>query len=312
MTLTELKMMKNTLAGRDLVSITDLSKSEIEKILSTAVEFQNEPKPELLKGKILASCFFEPSTRTRLSFEAAMHRLGGSVIGFAEANVTSAKKSESLIDTMRVIGSYADIVVIRHPLEGSARLAADAIDKPVINAGDGANQHPTQTLIDLFTIRECQGKIEELHIALAGDLKYGRTVHSLCLALIHYPVRLYFIAPEGLALPEAITHELKKKGVKFSFHKTFDEVLPKVDILYMQRIQKERFPDAGFDILNTCLLKKKHLEKVKPNFKILHALPRVDEIEESIDATSHAFYFQQAAFGVPIRMALLALLLGKL
>lgn len=241
-----------------------------------------------------------------------MYRLGGEVIGFADSGITSTKKGESLADTMQVIGSYADVVVIRHPLEGSARLAAGVIEKPVINAGDGANQHPTQTLIDLFTIRECQGKIDDLHIVLAGDLKYGRTVHSLTLALAHYPVRLYFVAPENLSLPDAITHELKKKGMKFSFHTSFEEVISKADILYMSRVQKERFPDSGIDFMNTCLLKKRHLEKAKPNLRILHALPRVDEIEESIDATPFAYYFQQAANGVPVRMALLALLLGKI
>lgn len=304
--------MKNTLSERDLISIADLSKQEIELVLSTALTLQKEARPGLLKGSLLASCFFEPSTRTRLSFEAAMHRLGGNVIGFAESGTTSAKKGESLADTMRVVGSYADIVVIRHPQEGSARLAADAMDKPVINAGDGANQHPTQTLVDLFTIRECQGTIDELHIALAGDLKYGRTAHSLSIALSNYPVRLYFVSPSHLPLPDAIAHELKKKGVKFSCHTALEEVIPKVDILYMLRIQKERFPDSSADLVNTCLLKKRHLEKAKKTLRVLHALPRVDEIEESIDATPFAYYFQQAANGVSVRMALLALLLGKL
>jgi aspartate carbamoyltransferase catalytic subunit len=304
--------MKNTLNGRDLVSIADLSKPEIELILTTALKLGREPRGELLKGSILASCFFEPSTRTRLSFETAMLRLGGAVIGFADSGITSTKKGETLFDTMKVIGSYADIVVIRHPQEGSARLAADAIDKPVINGGDGANQHPTQTLIDLFTIRECQGKIDDLHIALAGDLKHSRTVHSLSLALAHYPIRLYFVASDHLALPDALSHELKAKGVKFSFHTSLEEVIPKVDILYMTRVQKERFLDAKIDLANQCLLKEKHLEKAKKNLKVLHALPRVDEIEESIDATPFAYYFQQSANGVPVRMALLALLLGKI
>lgn len=304
--------MKINLAGRDLISISDLSREEIEAILATALKLQKGHKPDLLHGSLLASCFFEPSTRTRLSFEASMYRLGGAVVGFAEAGVTSVKKGETLFDTMKVIGNYADIVVIRHPQEGSARLAAEAIEKPVINAGDGANQHPTQTLIDLFTIRECQGKIDDLHIALIGDLKYGRTVHSLSLALAHYPVRLYFVAPEHLILPETITHELKKKGVKFSFHGSIEEVIGKVDVVYMSRVQKERFADANMEFTNSCLLKKRHLEKAKKNLKVLHALPRVDEIEESIDATDHAYYFQQAANGIPIRMALLGLLLGKL
>lgn len=305
-------LMKQSLAGRDLVSIADLSKTEMEAVLDTAASLEKKGRPDLLKGMILAGCFFEPSTRTRLSFETAMLRLGGSVIGFAEGGVTSAKKGESLFDSMKVIGAYADIVVIRHPQEGAARLAAEATDKPVINGGDGANQHPTQTLVDLYAIRACQGKIDELHIALSGDLKYGRTGHSLSLALSHYPVRLYFISPEHLALPDAIVHELRKKGVKFSFHSRLEEVMPKIDILYMLRIQKERFPDMAAEVANTCLLKKRHLDHAKPNLRVLHALPRVDEIETAIDATPHAYYFQQAAFGVPVRMALLALLLGKL
>lgn len=306
------KKFKNTLAERDLVSIGDLSKNEIELILATAAEMKKKSRPDLLKGSILANCFYEPSTRTRLSFETAMHRLGGSVIGFSEASTTSAKKGETLYDSMKVIGQYGDIIVIRHPQEGSARLAADAIDKPVINAGDGANQHPTQTLLDLFTIRECQGKLDELNIALVGDLKYGRTVHSLSLALAHYSVRIYFVSPEALALPQAISHELKKKGVKFSFHNSLDDVLFKADVLYMTRIQKERFQDAAEPFVNRCVLTKKHLEKAKPNLRILHPLPRVDEIDIKVDSTPYAYYFQQSANGVPVRMALLALLLGKL
>ncbi len=187
--------------GRDLISISDLSKEEIELILQTAKKMSKNSHSDLLKGKILASCFFEPSTRTRLSFEAAMYRLGGNVIGFSDASVTSTKKGESLSDSMKAIDGLADIVVIRHPQEGSARVAADVMQTPVINAGDGANQHPTQTLLDLYTIRECQGKLEELHIALGGDLKNARTIHSLCLGLTHYPVRLYFVSSEGLSLP---------------------------------------------------------------------------------------------------------------
>jgi len=300
------------LQGRDLVSIHDLSKNEIELILTTARKMQTNPRPDLLKGCILASCFFEPSTRTRLSFEAAMHRLGGSVIGFAEGGITSAKKGEALFDAMKIVGSYVDIGVIRHPQEGSARLAADASATPIINAGDGANQHPTQTLLDLYTIQQHLGKIDDLHIALSGDLKHGRTVHSLCLALAHYDVRLYFVSPENLTIPEAITHELKKKGVKFSFHATIDEVIPKVDVLYMSRIQKERFSDSNTETPSGCLLKKKHLERAKKTLRILHALPRLDEIEKSIDTTPFASYFEQAANAVPVRMALLALILGKL
>lgn len=298
----------------DLISISDLSKEEISLILETAKQMKQNPPNDLLRGKILASCFFEVSTRTRLSFEAAMLRLGGSVMGFTEAGMTSAKKGERLFDAMKVVSSYADIIVIRHPQEGSARLAAEASDIPVINAGDGANQHPTQALLDLFTIEECQGKLADLHIAFAGDLKYGRTIHSLCLALAHYPVRLYFVAPEVLSPPEAILHELKKRGIKFSFHEKIDEVIGKVDILYMSRAQKERFPaDAeAFFAKAPCPLLKKHLVHAKSNLKILHPLPRLDEIEEGIDATPYSHVFQQAANGVPVRMALLALLGGSL
>ncbi|MBU6383031.1 MAG: aspartate carbamoyltransferase [Verrucomicrobia bacterium] len=304
--------MQNPLAGRDLVSISDVTKEEIQLVLKCAEDMRKRPRPALLKGKILASCFFEPSTRTRLSFETAMLRLGGANIGFADGGITSARKGETLFDAMKVIGSYADLIVLRHPQEGSARLAAEAAGIPVINAGDGANQHPTQTLIDLFTIRECQGKIEDLHIALVGDLKYGRTIHSLSLALSHAPVRLYFVAPESLHLPDSITHELKKKGVKFSFHEKLEEVVPKVDVLYMSRIQKERFPEMAEGFANPCRLKMSHLEKAKSTLKILHPLPRVDEIEGAIDATPFAYYHQQAAHGVVVRMALLALILDQL
>ena len=302
--------MKN-FAGRNLISIQDFSKEEIESILQTASHLQRQPLPDLLKGCILANCFFEPSTRTRLSFETAMLRLGGSVMGFSEAASTSHQKGESLIDTIRVVGGFADIIVLRHPLEGAARAAADATDKPLINAGDGANQHPSQTLLDLFTIQQCQGKIEQLHIALAGDLKYGRTIHSLALALAHYPVRLYFVAPESLALPDPIASQLRHHGIKFSFHAAIEDVLPKVDIFYMTRIQKERLFDTE-QLTNTCLLKKHMLSTCKKNLKILHPLPRVNELELSIDDTPFAHYFEQAQNGLPVRMALLALLLGKI
>jgi aspartate carbamoyltransferase catalytic subunit len=301
--------MKN-FVGRDLISIQDFSKQEIEFILQTAQHFQKHPQPDLLKGCILANCFFEPSTRTRLSFETAMLRLGGTVIGFSDAASTSHQKGESLTDSIRIVGGFADIIVLRHPMEGAARAASDATDKPLINAGDGANQHPTQTLLDLFTIQECQGKIEQLHIALAGDLKYSRTIHSLALALAHYPVRLYFIAPENLALPDSIASQLRHHGIKFSFHNAIEDVLPKVDIFYMTRIQKERLFDAEL-FTNTCLLKKAMLSSCKKNLKILHPLPRVNELELSIDNTPFAHYFQQAQNGIPVRMALLALLLGR-
>jgi aspartate carbamoyltransferase catalytic subunit len=300
----------NGFKGRDLVSIGDLTREDIEHILGVAAKMRKAPVFDLCKGSILANCFFEPSTRTRLSFEAAMHRLGGSIIGFSEPAGTSLKKGESLSDSIRVIGGYADILAIRHPLEGSARLAAEICDKPVINAGDGANQHPTQTLLDLFSIRECQERIDDLSIAIAGDLKYGRTVHSLCLALLHYRVRLYFVSPESLPLPEGIVQELRRKGIKFSFHSILDEVIPKADILYMTRIQKERMGEIELE--NTCRLHRNQLEKAKSNLRILHPLPRVDEIDPAIDSTPYAYYFEQAQNGLYLRMALLALFLGKL
>ena len=293
---------------RDLVSISDLSKADIEEMLALSLAMRTAPPSDSCKGLILASCFFEPSTRTRLSFEAAMLRLGGSVIGFSESETTSAKKGESLADTMRVIGAYCDIAVIRHPREGSARDAAESCSKPVINAGDGANQHPTQTLLDLFSIRECQGKIDDLSIAIAGDLKHSRTVHSLALALAHYAVRLYFISPESLRLPDGCAGELRKKGVKFSFHETLEEVMPKADVLYMTRVQKERFEAPMTQI---PLLKKSHLAKTKPNLRILAPLPRLEEVDVAIDAMPQAYYFQQAQNGLYVRMALLETLLGR-
>lgn len=295
--------------GRSLISISDLSKEEILLVLKRAEEMKKKAPKDLLKGKILASCFFEPSTRTRLSFEAAMIRLGGSVIGFSDAASTSAKKGESLQDSMKVIGMYADVIVIRHPGEGSARVAAEASSKPVINAGDGANQHPTQSLLDLFTIKECQGKLKGLNIALIGDLKCGRTAHSLSLACAHFDMRLFFVSSEQLTLPTEISRVLKKQGVKFSFHRTIEEVLDKADILYMTRIQQERLDPSVYDKLKDAyVLKKEMLAKAKKNLKVLHPLPRVVEIETSVDNSPHAWYFQQAENGLYVRMAFLSLI----
>ncbi len=302
--------MKKTLVNRDLISINDFSKKELELILSTAERFERDKRTDLLQGFILASCFFEPSTRTRLSFEAAMHRLGGSVIGFADGHTTSAKKGESLYDSMRVIGNYADLIVIRHPEEGAAAMAARATDKPVINGGDGANQHPTQTLVDLYTILKCQGKIDHLHIGIAGDLKYGRTVHSLVLGLSHFAIHLHLTCPKNLELPPSILNLLQERGLPVTIHKTFSEMIPHLDILYMTRIQKERLPE-GLLFENRCMLKSADLQRVKANLRILHPLPRVDEIEQTIDDTPYAAYFEQAANALPVRMALLALLSGK-
>ncbi len=294
---------------RDLISIKDLSKEDILDLIGQAEELKRSPPGRILEGKILASCFFEPSTRTRLSFEAAMARLGGTSIGFSSGEMTSTRKGESIQDTMRMMGSYADIIVIRHPLDGSAQAAADAVDIPVVNGGDGANQHPTQTLLDLFSIKECQGKLDGLRVGLAGDLRYGRTVHSLAQALVHFDVRLYLIAPETLEMPQDICDFLRQKGVRFSFHHTLEEVLPKLDILYMTRIQKERFTHA---VDSPLRLTPEMLESAPTGLRVLHPLPRLEEIDPRVDTTEHAYYFQQAADGLPVRQALLANLLGAL
>ncbi len=299
--------MKKSLAGRNLISIADLSKEEILHILKTAEEMKHKAPGALLQGKILASCFFEPSTRTRLSFEAAMIRLGGNTIGFSDSASTSTKKGETLHDAMRVIGGYADILVIRHPSEGAARLAAEAAGKPVINAGDGSNQHPTQALTDLFTLKECQGKLKGLNIALIGDLKYGRTVHSLSLACAHFDMRLFFVSPEELSLPDETAQALKKHGLKFSFHRTIEEVIGKADVLYMTRIQKERFEPSVYEKYKEAYrLTPVTLAKAPKHLKILHPLPRLSEIDPSVDTTPYAYYFQQAENGLYVRMALLS------
>jgi len=300
--------------GKDIISIKDLSKLEILEILKQAVLLKKTPQPKLLSGLVMGSCFFEPSTRTRLSFESAMERLGGKVIGFADPGVTSAKKGETLYDAMKIIGQYADVVAMRHPHEGAARRAAEATDKPILNGGDGANQHPTQTLLDLFTIKECQKKLAGLKIALVGDLKYGRTTHSLAQALANFDAKLYFVAPESLQMPEYICNELKMSKVKFSLHEKIEEVINKVDVLYMTRIQGERFPDPiEYErVKNIYVLNAKMLEKALPNMRVLHPLPRVNEIAFDVDNTKHAYYFEQAENGLYVRQALLGLVTGKL
>lgn len=302
----------NSLYGKDIISMQDLSLSQIQLILDTAEQFKSGGSAPLLRDKIIAQCFFEPSTRTRLSFETAALRLGGNIIGFSSDEATSVRKGETLHDTMRVISAYADLLVIRHGREGAARLAADITDKPVINAGDGANQHPTQALIDLFSIRECQGRIDGLSIALVGDLKYGRTIHSFAQACMRYDIRLFLVAPESLTLQEWLCDLLKQNGVRFSFHQSLEEVIPKVDILYMTRIQQERFTAEDYQMIRKqYLLKRGMLASAKPNLKVLHPLPRVNELDVAIDGTPHAYYFEQAANGVCVRQALLALLLNK-
>ena len=298
--------------NKDVISINDFSKADLLHILKVAKTMEGK-RDNLLKGKILATLFFEPSTRTRLSFAGAMEGLGGEVLGFDSAAASSVKKEETLWDTAKMSEHYCDVIVIRHPVEGSARLAAEATSKPVINAGDGANQHPTQTLLDLYTIQKVKGKLDNMNIGMLGDLKYGRTVHSLTTALSHFNPTFYFIAPSALQMPETYLDELKEKGIKFVTESSLTKVSKKLDILYVTRIQKERFPDPveyekykGFYKLD-----KKLLPRIKKDLKIMHPLPRVDEIDKSLDETEHAIYFEQAANGIPVRKAILALVLGK-
>lgn len=294
--------------GRDVISIRDFSREDIEAVLREAQTLR--PDPDLLRGRVMASLFFEPSTRTQLSFATACERLGGRVIGFHSKEATSQAKGETLADTVRMVERYADVIVIRHPLEGSARLAADVASVPVINAGDGANQHPTQTLLDLFTIQRCLGRIDGLRIGLVGDLRYGRTVHSLAAALTRFEgVRLRLISPPTLRLPEAVKRELD--GVlPYTEQEELD--LRDLDVVYVTRIQRERFPDVeeyervkGAYVITPRIVE----EQLDKNAIILHPLPRVDEIDPGVDALPQAKYFEQAGNGVPVRMALLKLVL---
>jgi aspartate carbamoyltransferase catalytic subunit len=300
--------------GRDIISIRDFSKDELLYVLKIAKKMDKNPFQNLLKGKILATLFFEPSTRTRLSFETSMNRLGGSVIGFAESGVSSVKKGETLWDTIKTVDQYADIIVQRHPIEGAARLAAESAEIPVINAGDGANQHPTQTLLDLYTIQKNKGKVEGLTIGFVGDLKYGRTVHSLAVALTHFKATMYFISPEALKMPQSYLDELDEKKIKYFETESLTNVAKNIDVLYVTRIQKERFPDPMEyeKYKNVYQLDKSTLKHCKKDVKIMHPLPRVGEINPDMDETPNAIYFQQAGNGIPVRKALLALVLGKI
>lgn len=305
-------VMKNTLYQQDVLSIREFTLDQINLVLQTAAKLKQHQYPELLKNKIIAQCFFEPSTRTRLSFESATLRLGGNSLGFSSDDSLSTQKGETLHDTMRVISSYADLVVIRHPREGSARLAAETCHIPVINAGDGSNQHPTQTLVDLFSIKECQGSLDNLSIALVGDLKYGRTVHSFAQACKFFNIRLFLVAPEVLTLPDFICDTLKREGVRFSFHQSLQDVIHKVDVVYMTRLQKERMTQNEYLTSKENLsLTPAVLELAKTNLRILHPLPRVDELDTAIDKTPFAYYFEQAANGVYVRQAILSLILNE-
>ncbi|MCW8346872.1 aspartate carbamoyltransferase [Vibrio sp. ZSDZ65] len=307
--------MPHSLFNKHIISIPELSRKELELIVETATRLKAEPNPELLKNKVIASCFFEPSTRTRLSFETAVQRLGGTVIGFDNGGNTSlAKKGETLADSVQVIASYVDAFVMRHPQEGAARLASEFSNHvPIINGGDGANQHPTQTLLDLFSIYETQGTLDNLNVAFVGDLKYGRTVHSLTQALAKFNnIRFFFIAPDALAMPDYICEDLDQADIRYSLHSNIEEVAPELDVLYMTRVQKERFDESEYaHIKSAFILTTETLKGARPNLRVLHPLPRVDEITTDVDKTPHAYYFQQAENGVYAREALLALVLSE-
>lgn len=303
-----------TFAGRSIISMRDFTREEILHVLEVTRLMDETPEKfaNSLAGGIMATLFFEPSTRTRLSFESAMLRLGGKVMGFADPGSSSTKKGESLADSIKIVESYADIIVMRHPVEGSARLASEIANVPVLNAGDGANQHPSQTFLDLYTIQQEKGRLEGLQVAFMGDLKYGRTVHSLALALGRFGCQLYFVSPKGLEMPSDILWELANMGVSFREAENFAAVKDRLDILYVTRIQRERFGNEldyekvreGYNI------SKDFLEGVNPELRILHPLPRVDELSLEVDSTPYAVYFRQAANGIPTRMALISLVMG--
>ena len=304
--------MPNPLYGQHLISIPDLSNEQLECLLDTALRLKREPRRNLLEGRLIGSCFFEPSTRTRLSFETAVQRLGGKVIGFSDGANTSAKKGETLADTARIISSYTDAIIIRHPKDGAARVLAEFSAVPVINAGDGTNQHPSQTLLDLVTIQETQGRLDKLVIAMAGDLKYGRTVHSLAQAMKRHQAEFIFVSPPRLAMPDSITEELDAAGCRYQILPSLEEAARHADILYMTRVQRERFDEQEFaKIQGKFNLEATTLAQAKPNLRVLHPLPRVDEIHPNVDGTVYAYYFEQAKNGVFARMAMLSLVLNE-
>jgi len=300
--------MKN----RSLISITDFSKEEQIKILDIAEGFEQQPTQNILGNYVVATLFFEPSTRTRLSFESAASRLGAKVIGFSSAASSSVSKGESLNDTILTVSNYSDIIVMRHPVDGSARYASEVSPVPVINAGDGANQHPTQTLLDMYSIRKTQGTLDNLNIAFVGDLKYGRTVHSLTMALTQYNTTFHLVSPTELKLPSYVKRHIKDNNLSYYQYTDLLAVIPHVDIIYMTRIQKERFSDSlEYErVKNAYNLSNSMLAHSRTNMAIMHPLPRVNEIAADVDSNPKAYYFQQALNGVFVRQALLAAILG--
>ncbi|PKP05073.1 MAG: aspartate carbamoyltransferase [Bacteroidetes bacterium HGW-Bacteroidetes-6] len=297
---------------KSLVSINDYSKEEILEILELAKKFEEKPNRNLLDGIVVGVLFFEPSTRTRLSFEAAIQRMGGRVIGFSEAGSTSVQKGESLKDTIQTVNQYADLIVMRHPVEGSARYASEVASIPVINAGDGANQHPTQCLLDLYTIQQTQNTLDNLNMTFVGDLKYGRTVHSLSIAMTMFNTTFHLVSPFELKLPSAVKMHIKEKNLPYHQYTKLDEAIPLSDIIYMTRIQAERFSDPmEYErVKNSYVLNSELLANSKPGMKVLHPLPRVNEISTDVDDSPQAYYFKQAQNGMFVREALIAYMLG--
>ena len=298
---------------RSFVTIANLSREKLLYLISMAQEFEKRPNRKILDGRVVATLFFEPSTRTRLSFETAANRLGARVIGFTDPKVTSSTKGETLKDTIMMVSNYADVIVMRHYLEGAARYASEVSPVPVVNAGDGANQHPSQTMLDLYSIYKTQGTLDNLNIYLVGDLKYGRTVHSLLMAMRHFNPTFHFIAPKELAMPEEYKRYCREHGIRFEEHEDFNaDVIAGADILYMTRVQRERFTDLmEYErVKDVYILRANMLHKAKDNMKILHPLPRVNEIAYDVDNDPHAYYFEQARNGLYARQAIISDVLG--
>lgn len=296
---------------KSLVSIHDFTKEEIIHIMELAAHYEANPYQDILKGHVVSTLFFEPSTRTRLSFESAINHLGGRVIGFSDTNATSVSKGETLHDTIKVISNYCDMIVMRHPVEGASRYASEVATVPVINAGDGANQHPSQTLLDLYSIIKTQGTLDGVNIMMVGDLKYGRTVHSLLQALSHFKARFTFVSPPELQMPQEYKIQLYEQGIQFYETTDMSEKMAEADIIYMTRVQRERFSDPmEYErVKNAYVLQNNMLLETKPNMKILHPLPRVNEISADVDTNPKAYYFEQTHNGVYTRMAIISYLL---
>lgn len=299
--------------SNSLVSIDQCTEEDIIRILDNAELFEANPNRRLMEGKVVATLFFEPSTRTRLSFETAINRLGGRVIGFQDASTTSSSKGETLKDTILMVSNYADLIIMRHYLEGAARYASEITNVPVVNAGDGANQHPSQTLLDLYSIRKTQGTLNDLTITMVGDLKYGRTIHSLIVGMSHFNPTFHFIAPDELRMPEEQKNFCDKHGIKYYEHTSFDEaIINESDILYMTRVQRERFTDLEEyeRVKNSYVLRNNMLDNTKDNLRVLHPLPRVKEIAYDVDDNPKAYYIQQAQNGLYTREAIICEVLG--